>query len=107
MDARDKIMEMTLDLMLYPENKEEKITPGEELRVINIVVKDTLLNILDVFSKDLPAQYGVQFQSYAQKMRDNNDFLEDKNELLDFWGLYKLQLEDLVGKMDERPERHQ
>jgi hypothetical protein len=40
-------------------------------------------------------------------MGENNEFLWDKKELLGFLWLYKLQLEDLVGKMDERPERNQ
>ncbi len=96
---------MTLDFMLYPTEKKE-ISPGKELETIN-KIKESLLDILNAFSEDLPKQYGVQFQSYAQKMGENNEFLWDKKELLGFLWLYKLQLEDLVGKMDERPERNQ
>jgi hypothetical protein len=82
MDARDKIMEMTLDFMLYPTEKKE-ISPGKELETIN-KIKESLLDILNAFSEDLPKQYGVQFQSYAQKMGENNEFLWDKKELLGF-----------------------
>lgn len=79
---RERLMEMTLDFMLYPTEKKE-ISAGKELETINRI-KDDLLNILDAFSKDLPTQYGAQFQSYAQRMRENNSPLWDKKELFGF-----------------------
>lgn len=96
----ERIFSFIIDSVLL--KPKDALSGWKELELIN-KIKNSLLDTLTGFAPNLPKQYACQFQSYSDKMRENNDFLRDWEHFLDFLNLYKIQLLDLSAKMDEKP----